>query len=148
MKVNYVILLVALLTIPFCVSEIYSCNDKAILDNFVLTKSLDADHTEAYNKVSSCATLSTTNSGTACCYIKLKFKNEIYDEKFTHKGCIEVSLADYLLEDADFDKLIDDVENLTNTYNGNRNITVDKLSIDCSSKFIQLAGISLLLLLL
>jgi len=148
MKVNYVILLVALLTIPFCVSEIYSCNDKAILDNFVLTKSLDADHTEAYNKVSSCATLSTTNTGTACCYIKLKFKNELYDEKFTHKGCIEVSLENYLLEDADFDKLIDDTEASINTHNGNRNITVDKLSIDCSSKFIQLAGISLLLLLL
>jgi hypothetical protein len=148
MKVNYVILLVALLTIPFCVSEIYTCDDKAILDNFVLTRSLDADYTGAYNKVSSCATLSTTNSSTACCYIKLKFKNEIYDEKFTHKGCIEVSLADYLLEDTDFDKVIDDVEKLINDYNANKNITVDKLSIDCSSKFIQLAGISLLLLLL
>jgi hypothetical protein len=141
-------LLVALLTIPFCVSEIYTCDDKAILDNFVLTRSLDADYTGAYNKVSSCATLSTTNTGTACCYIKLKFKNEIYDEKFTHKGCIEVSLENYLLEDADFDKLIDDTEASINTHNGNRNITVDKLSIDCSSKFIQLAGISLLLLLL
>lgn len=148
MKVNYVILLVALLTIPFCVSEIYKCSDKAILDNFVLTKSLDADHTEAYNEVSSCATLSTTNTSVACCYIKLKFENTLYDEKFTHKGCIEVSLADYLLEDADFDKLIDDTENLINSYNDKRNITVDKLSIDCSSKFIQLAGISLLLLLL
>ena len=149
MKVNYVILLVALLTIPFCVSEIYSCSDKAIIDeNFKLTKSLDADYTYAYNKVSSCATLSTTNSSTACCYIKLKFENTLYDEKFTHKGCMEVSLADYLLEDADFDKLIDTVEDLINKFNGDRNITVDKLSIDCSSKFIQLAGISLLLLLL
>ena len=149
MKVNYVILLVALLTIPFCVSDIYSCDDKAIVDkNFVLTKELNADHTEAYNKASSCATLSTTSTSTACCYIKLKFKNTIYDEKFTHKGCIEVSLADYLLEDTDFDKLIDDTEKSINDYNGNRNITVDKLSIDCSSKFIQLAGISLLLLLL
>ena len=147
MKVNYVILLVALLTIPFCVSDIYSCDDKAIVDKtFVLTKSLDADHTEAYNKASSCATLSTTSTSTACCYIKLKYT--IYDEKFTHKGCIEVSLADYLLEDTDFDKLIDETENLINKFNGNRNITVDKLSIDCSSKFIQLAGISLLLLLL
>ena len=149
MKVNYVILLVALLTIPFCVSDIYSCDDKAIVDkNFVLTKELNADHTEAYNKASSCATLSTTSTSTACCYIKLKFKNTIYDEKFTHKGCIEVSLADYLLEDTDFDKLIDETENLINKFNGNRNITVDKFSIDCSSKFIQLAGISLLLLLL
>ena len=149
MKVNYVILLVALLTIPFCVSDIYSCDAKAIVDkNFVLTKELNADHTEAYNKASSCATLSTTSTSTACCYIKLKFKNEIYDEKFTHKGCIEVSLADYLLEDTDFDKLIDDVEKSINDYNGDKNITVDKLSIDCSSKFIQLAGISLLLLLL
>ena len=149
MKVNYVILLVALLTIPFCVSDIYSCDDKAIVDkNFVLTKELNADHTEAYNKASSCATLSTTSTSTACCYIKLKFKNTIYDEKFTHKGCIEVSLADYLLEDTDFDKLIDDTEKSINDYNGNKNITVDKLSIDCSSKFIQLAGISLLLLLL
>ena len=138
MKVNYVILLVALLTIPFCVSDIYSCDDKAIVDkNFVLTKELNADHTEAYNKASSCATLSTTSTSTACCYIKLKFKNEIYDEKFTHKGCIEVSLADYLLEDTDFDKLIDDVEKSINDYNANKNITVDKLSIDCSSKFIQ-----------
>ena len=108
MKVNYVILLVALLTIPFCVSEIYTCDDKAIIDkNFALTRSLDADYTGAYNKASSCVTLSTTNTSTACCYIKLKFKNTIY-----------------------------------------RNITVDKLNIDCSSKFIQLAGISLLLLLL
>lgn len=149
MKVNYVILLVALLTIPFCVSEIYSCSDKAILDEkFALTKSLDADYTEAYNKVSSCATLSTTNTSDVCCYIKLKFKNTLYDEKFTHKGCIEVSLADYLLEGADFDKLISDVETLINAKNDKRNITVDKLSIDCSSKFIQLAGISLLLLLL
>ena len=83
MKVNYVILLVALLTIPFCVSEIYSCDDKAILEkNFELRYSADNDYTGAYNKVSSCATLSTTNSDTACCYIKLKFKNEIYDEKF------------------------------------------------------------------
>ena len=149
MKVNYVILLIALLTIPFCVSEIYSCEDKAIIDeNFELKYSADADYTEAYNKVSSCATLSTTNTSTVCCYMKLKFKNTIYDEKFTHKGCIEVSLEDYLIEDTDFDKLIDDVEKFINTFNGNRNITVDKLSIDCSSKFIQLAGISLLLLLL
>ena len=149
MKVNYVILLVALLTIPFCVSDIYSCDDKAIIDkNFALTKSPDADYTAAYNKASSCATLSTTNTSMACCYMKLKFKNTIYDEKFTHKGCIEVSYADYLLEDTDFDKLIDDVENLINKFNGDKNITVDKLSIDCSSKFIQLAGISLLLLLL
>lgn len=149
MKVNYVILLVALLTIPFCVSDIYSCDDKAIVDkNFALINSTDADYTAAYNKASSCATLSTTSTSTACCYIKLKFKNEIYDEKFTHKGCIEVSYADYLLEDTDFDKLIDTVEDLINKFNGDKNITVDKLSIDCSSKFIQLAGISLLLLLL
>ena len=149
MKVNYVILLVALLTIPFCVSDIYSCDDKAILEkNFELRYSADQDYTKVYNKASSCATLSTTSTSTACCYIKLKFKNTIYDEKFTHKGCIEVSLADYLLEDTDFDKLIDDVEKSINDYNGDRNITVDKLSIDCSSKFIQLAGISLLLLLL
>ena len=149
MKVNYVILLVALLTIPFCVSDIYSCEDKEILQkNFKLRYSADQDYTKVYNKASSCATLSTTSTSTACCYIKLKFKNEIYDEKFTHKGCIEVSLADYLLDDTDFDKLIDDVENLINKFNGNRNITVDKFNIDCSSKFIQLAGISLLLLLL
>ena len=153
MKVNYVFLLVALLAIPFCTSQLYTCSGKGLFkvsdsSNSYELKSNDADVEFAYNEAASCATLSTVDEKNICCYMKLKFENTQYEETFTQKGCYELSLGDYLdvNDDVDFDDIIDDIEEKIN--NANKNVDVDKVNIDCSSKFIQLVGISLLLLLL
>ena len=155
MKVNYVFLLVALLAIPFCTSQLYKCSDKGLFQvsdssNSLVLKSNDADVEFAYNEAASCATLSTEKEDGMCCYMKLKFDNTQYEETFTQKGCYELSLSNYLdvNDDVDFDDIIDDIEEKINKANVNKYVDVDKVNIDCSSKFIQLVGISLLLLLL
>ena len=150
MKVNYVFLLVALLTIPFCTSQLYSCADKGLFyDNYEL-KAKDGELISAYNDVASCATLRTESNDGVCCYIKLKIENTLYDETFTQKGCHEVKLAEYLVQgdDFDFDNIIDMVEKGITDNKDNKNIEIEKVSIDCSSQFIHLVGISLLFLLL
>ena len=70
MQVHSFFLLVALLVVPFCTSM--SCYDKSLFyaDSTVL-KIKDADHDYAYNKVASCATLTTEKNSEVCCYIKL-----------------------------------------------------------------------------
>lgn len=152
MKVNYVFLLIVLLAIPFCASQIYKCIDKSLFeDNYQYNlKSNDADINFANNEVASCATLEPSRDDFVCCYIKLKIKNTLYDETYTQKGCQEMNLTTVINEESEdeFSNLLDWVEATINEKNSKRNIEVKKLSIDCSSKFIQLAGISLLLLLL
>ena len=143
MQVHSLFLLVALVTIPFCTSM--ACTDKSLLNgNELIVK--DADVTKAYNKVASCATL-TTDDNEMCCYIKIKFDNDQLDETFTQKGCYVFKTESYLNEDFDFDDdLIDPLE--VNVTNSNNQIEVDYINIDCSSRFLQLVGLSLLLLLL
>ena len=151
MKVNIVFLLVALLAVPFCVSEIYNCTSKSLFTEFGkydLTSN-DADYDLAYNDVASCATLRTEKEDGICCYIKIKFENSLYDETYTQRGCHEISLSNVTEledQDKDFDLIIDEIEEGINKVNDN--VEVDKVSLDCSSKFIQFVGISLLLLLL
>ena len=153
MKVNIVFLLVALLAVPFCVSEIYTCTDKSLFggDSKYSLKYDDADYDIAYNDVASCATLRTEKDDGICCYIKIKFENNLYDETYTQRGCHEITLSnvtELAEQDKDFDLIIDEIENGINTNNSARMVEVDKVSLDCSSKFIQFVGISLLLLLL
>ena len=81
-----------------------------------------------------------------CCYIKLKIKNEMLDEKFDQKGCIEMSGNDFIAEDFDFGDYVDDIKTFIEL--NNTNITVKKISIDCSSKYLQFVAISLILFLL
>ena len=146
MQVNYMFFLVALLTIPFCTSQIYTCKDKSILNSTYHLTATDGDVEKAYNEVASCATLKTENDEAGCCYLKVKIKNTAYDETYTLKGCHEVSIEQYINEDLDFDDIVDSLkENITRAYS---NIEVKKVNLDCSSKFIQFVGLSLLLLLL
>ena len=78
MQVHSFFLLVALLVVPFCTSM--SCYDKSpFLADSTKLKINNADHDYAYNKVASCATLTTEKNSEVCCYIKLKFKNHQYD---------------------------------------------------------------------
>jgi hypothetical protein len=150
MQVHSLFLLVALLTIPFCTSA--DCSTKSPFvgetgsEKYKL-KIYDADHTWAYNKVASCATL-TTKENEMCCYLKIKFDNNQYDETFTQKGCYVVKTDNYLNEDFDFDELIDGIEGNITAANKDYQVEADSVSIDCSSQFLQFVGLSLLLLLL
>ena len=118
----------------------YKCADKQIIDNDGgIIKSTYADYKFAYHGVPSCAAL-TSDAG--CCYIKVKFKNEVADEKYTHRGCIQVTLDDW----ANIDETIQRLE--TNIPLHNPNVTKVDVDIDCNSKFIKLTGLILLAFLL
>ena len=118
------------------------CNSKRILDdNSKLIYDGYADHKSAFNGISSCASLRSAYD-TACCYIKVKFKNTQADKKYTHRGCIEVSGNDW-----------NNIKDVINNFEGNishTNITVEKqdVEIDCHSKLIKLTGLILLAFLL
>ena len=153
MKVINVFLLVALLAVPFCVSEIYTCTGKSLFQDYgsYTLNVYDRDYDIAYNDFASCATLRTEQKDGICCYLKLKIDNSLYDETFTQRGCYELTFSNITEledQDKDFDEIIDNLETRINNANKGYNVTVDKISLDCSSKFIQFVGISLLLLLL
>ena len=57
-----------------------------------------------------------------------------------------MSANDYIMEDFDFKDYVDDVKLFIEL--NNTNITVKKISIDCSSKYLQFVAISLILFLL
>ena len=150
MQANSLFFLVALLTIPFCTSYLYTCADKSI---FTSTNKLelvanDGDVDKAYNEVASCATLHTENDEAGCCYIKVKIKNTLYDKTYTLKGCHEVSIEEYINDDLEFDDIVDQLKLHIQGNNTNKNVEVKKVNLDCSSKYIQFVGISLLFLLL
>ena len=150
----------SLLLICFLISSIVTqpyeyCEDKAILkeSGYDLADTYYADKTLAFTDFASCASLKPkAGDDYACCYLKIKFKNELLDEKYTHKGCYAVSTNTVLDEDK-FDSLFESLEDheFTNpdAANSEDNMIVYKsVSLDCSSKFIQLAGLALLFLLL
>ena len=147
MKINLIVLLIALITTPFC-SALNSCSDKAILDGYAI-KNLHSDINYAYNEAASCASLKTDNDNALCCYIKLKFKNDTSDETFTQKGCYEVPMDTFQAIENDtlddFKEFKDQVEDrIENYYGGEDYIDVKSLSIDCSSKYLHLAGLAML----
>ena len=144
MKINSLVLLIALIAVPFC-SAINICSDKSIMDDNGILKNNQSDLNYAYNEAASCASLTTNSESAICCYIKLKFKNELLDETFTQKGCAEVEISTLQSEDPDFDDFLDQTEADIEEVNGGENsIDVKSLSIDCSSKYLQLAGLALL----
>ena len=146
---NTICLFLILLAIPFCYTESMACNAKAILSdkNVLVSGRRESDWTRAYYDAASCATLNPKDGESMCCYIKLKFKNENLDEKFTHKGCYEVEKEIYASSDSStFKEFVDLLENEIDI--ANENITVKSLSIDCSSKFLHFVGLSILLFLL
>ena len=144
MQVHSFFLLVALLVVPFCTSM--SCYDKSLFEaDSTVLKIKDADHDYAYNKVASCATLTTETNSEVCCYIKLKFKHTQYDETYTQRGCEIIDMKDALYG-VDFDDIIDLYKGFIDL--NNTNIETKDLSIDCNSRFLQFVGLSLLLLLL
>ena len=115
----------------------YKCADKQIMDNYVLRESSYADYKYAYHGVSSCAALKS-GEDTSCCYIKVKFKNEVADEKYTHRGCIQLTFEEW----SKIDETIQRYE--TNIPPHNPNVTKVDVDIDCNSKFIKLTGLILL----
>ena len=136
--------IVFVLMLAYITYEEMGCKVKQVIDdnNFVLRESSYADYKYAYHGVSSCAALSS-DDGT-CCYMKVKFKNEVADEKFTHRGCIQITFDQW----AKIDSYITELENNIASYNKDNNITKVDVDIDCNSKFIKLTGLILLAFLL
>ena len=119
------------------------CSDKYILENGKLKYDIYGDHKEAFNGIASCVSLRSTID-TACCYIKVKFKNEAADKKYTHRGCVEL----YGEEWNGIKDVISAFEsNITEDGNGEK-ITVKDVDIDCHSNLIKITGLILLAFLL
>jgi hypothetical protein len=121
------------------------CSDKAILDDYEL-QNLNVDKKLAFNKIASCASLRTGEDNSACCYIKVKFRNKVADKKFTHRGCTIIRKNEWNNMDDTFDNY---EGNITNFY-ANSATPIDKVDvdIDCGSNYLKLAGLLLLALLL
>ena len=108
------------------------------------------DNKVVYNKHRSCETLRSRDADRPnCCYIKLKYKNEYSDKKYTHEGCIEMALERNGTE-LDVDDTIDYLEEYftDNMTEAKKEVSDVKINIDCGSKFLQIASIALIALLL
>ena len=145
MQMNSFVVLIVLAVAPFC-TALGSCSEKTLFSSSYKLADITTDRTLAYNEAASCATLKpdSTTSGIMCCYIKVKFKNKDMDEKFTQKGCMEFDVTDAIINDK-----FDDFKDSIKQYIEDQSVVeVKKLSIDCSSKFLHLAGIALIFFLL
>ena len=120
------------------------CDEKSILHQNNKTLKYDSfqDHYSAYNKVPSCASLHT-DENKACCYMKIKYKNDWADKKYTHHGCIQVSEKEY---EAGVKELTKEYESEIESKDSN--LKKVKVSIDCNSNIIKLTGLVLLAFLL
>lgn len=119
------------------------CSSKYILSDSRLMYDSYADYKTAYHDVSSCASL-RSNYNTACCYLKVKFKNSISEEKYTHKGCIEVNSSEW----EDIKNVVRAFENNITSSDVNVTLSKKKVSIDCHSNYIKFAGLFIFALLL
>ena len=147
---NSIYLLFALLCFPLCLAQdetaAVSCSDKSLLTGDALTNNA-IDWTRAYNDVASCATLKTNSNNILCCYMKIKFDNDFYDETYTQKGCIEVRVNE-TVDINDDDRFDTFLENKESQIAKASNVEIDSLDIDCGAKFINIFTLSLLLFLL
>ena len=119
------------------------CSSKYILNGDNLMYDSYADYRTTYHDVSSCASLRSTYN-TACCYIKVKFKNSISKDKYTHRGCIEITSSEW----EDSKNVVSAFENNITTTDANVTLSKKKVSIDCNSNYIKLAGLFIFALLL
>ena len=147
---NSIYLLFALLCFPLCLAQDETakvrCSDKSLLTGDALTNNA-IDWTRAYNDVASCATLKTDSNDILCCYMKIKFDNDFYDETYTQKGCIEVRVNE-TVDINDDDRFDTFLENKESQIGKASNVEIDSLDIDCGAKFINIFTLSLLLFLL
>ena len=147
---NSIYLLFALLCFPLCLAQDETvkvrCSDKSLLTGDVLIHNA-IDWTRAYNDVASCATLKTNSNNILCCYMKIKFDNDFYDETYTQKGCIEVRVNE-TVDINDDDRFDTFLENKESQIAKASNVEIDSLDIDCGAKFINIFTLSLLLFLL
>ena len=147
MPKTFIFALIASTLVSFTFSD---CEKKILDDTYKLVYANYSakDYKLAYNKAASCATYTLTNENQTCCYIKLKFENLLNEEKYTHTGCIPINITT-LLDDAnpDIDDVIDNIEGSFDNANKN-SLESKEVEIDCGSKYIHLASLALLILLL
>ena len=138
-KIFQIVFVLILASITY---EEMGCDVKQVIySSGELRESSYADYKFAYHGVPSCAALSSDDDK-GCCYIKVKFKNEVADEKYTHRGCIQLTFEEW----SKIDETIQKLEN--NIAKNNLNVTKVDVDIDCNSKLIKLTGLILLAFLL
>ena len=130
------------------------CSSKKLLtDDYFLDaeyyQSLQGDYKVAFYDVASCVSLKPDTNDGICCYMKIKYKLDPADAHYTHRGCVNVP-SQYFASSNDFEAYEQTIENsITNNYATTAAVLSDvKVNIDCSSKFIKLAGLIVLFLLL
>ena len=118
------------------------CSDKYILESGKLKNDVYEDHREAFKGIESCVSLKS-DIDTACCYIKVKFKNEGADKKYTHRGCVQ-------LYGEEWNHIKDVINNFKSniTASSGDQISIKKVNIDCHSNLIKITGLILLAFLL
>ena len=124
-------------SIAFCLLYSFDyggeCSSKSILQNNRIKYESHSDVKLAFSNSASCSSLKSAHNF-LCCFIKNKFKDDMVGEKFTHRGCIEISYEEY----QDIKGTISTLENLINNEN---NISKADIDIDCSSKYIRVFGL-------
>ena len=130
------------------------CSSKKLLtDDYFLDaeyyQSLQGDYKVAFYDVASCVSLKPDTSDGICCYMKIKYKLDPADAHYTHRGCVNVP-SQYFASSNEFEAYEQAIEDsITNNYATTAAVLSDvKVNIDCSSKFIKLAGLIVLFLLL
>ena len=145
MQTKNFLIVVALLTVPFCVG-FNQCNEKSILNEDFSIINTEGEKHHAYNGAHSCVSLDTTDPEVFCCYIKLKFKNELLDEKFTQTGCIEFNITDYAIDDFEFDDFEEmKRKEIQDHYDPDNEIDVKSIDIDCSANYLKFIGLAFIL---
>ena len=94
MHAKSLFLVVTLLLIQSCYSQLYSCMDKSIIEDDCKLVATNGDVNLAYNEVGSCATLQTLEDDDDdeegdlhfCCYAKLIYSKRLFGNSIRKTG--------------------------------------------------------------
>ena len=137
------------------------CSDKKIVENegsdgYSLVVEdlsdyfLQTDYKKAFYHSASCATLTTDDDTSLCCYMKVRYKLDSAKAHYTSRGCVEVSQSQLESSDSFGNMRKGYEEGIKTYYEGNEASTVSDVDvdIDCNSKFIKFTALAFLMLLL
>ena len=137
------------------------CSDKKIVENegsdgYSLVVEdlsdyfLQTDYKKAFYHSASCATLTTDDDTSLCCYMKVRYKLDKAKSHYTSRGCVEVSQNSLANSDSFGDMRRSYEDGIKNHYADDPASTVSDVDvdIDCNSNFIKFTALAFLMLLL
>ena len=137
------------------------CSDKKIVENEgidgyslvveeISDYFLQTDYRKAFYNSASCATLTTDDDTSLCCYMKVRYKLDKAKSHYTSRGCVEVSQNSLANSDSFGDMRRSYEDGIKNHYADDPASTVSDVDvdIDCNSNFIKFTALAFLVLLL